>query len=158
MGKHTPLTNLGAWFWESGYNSDMVKDIEQIRDLNLRAMYGAWDALKNVDGLYPYHRLNWVAFHRWHTRIPKAQRRRDLDWRRFQKEDPVRRWSLPPARGILTFMVRIPSFSNGHGGTGVSFPRQQISPEYRYEGPYWAPYRTLYSRNISNLLMAGRKR
>lgn len=30
------------------------------------------------------------------------------------------------------------------------------SPEYRYEGPYWAPYRTLYSRNISNLLMAGR--
>ena len=29
-------------------------------------------------------------------------------------------------------------------------------PEYRYEGPYWAPYRCLYSRNVSNLFMAGR--
>jgi len=28
--------------------------------------------------------------------------------------------------------------------------------EYNYLGPYWAPYRTLYSRNISNLFMAGR--
>jgi hypothetical protein len=28
--------------------------------------------------------------------------------------------------------------------------------EYQYGGLYWAPYRTLYSRNISNLFMAGR--
>lgn len=28
--------------------------------------------------------------------------------------------------------------------------------EYRYKGPYWAPYRVLYSRNINNLFMAGR--
>ena len=26
----------------------------------------------------------------------------------------------------------------------------------KYEGPYWAPYRCLYSRNINNLFMAGR--
>ena len=39
-----------------------IEDIELIRDHNLRAMYGAWDALKNVDGLYPNHRLGWVAF------------------------------------------------------------------------------------------------
>ncbi len=25
-----------------------------------------------------------------------------------------------------------------------------------YQGPYWAPYRALYSRNIPNLFMAGR--
>jgi len=28
--------------------------------------------------------------------------------------------------------------------------------EYQYGGEYWAPYRTLYSRNITNLFMAGR--
>ena len=28
--------------------------------------------------------------------------------------------------------------------------------EYEYGGVYWAPYRTLYSRNIKNLFMAGR--
>ena len=27
---------------------------------------------------------------------------------------------------------------------------------YRYQGPYWAPYRCLNSRNIDNLFMAGR--
>ena len=27
---------------------------------------------------------------------------------------------------------------------------------YIYKGPYWAPYRCLYSRNVSNLFMAGR--
>ena len=27
---------------------------------------------------------------------------------------------------------------------------------YKYNGTYWAPYRCLYSRNISNLFMAGR--
>lgn len=27
---------------------------------------------------------------------------------------------------------------------------------YSYKGPYWAPYRCLYSRNIGNLFMAGR--
>ena len=27
---------------------------------------------------------------------------------------------------------------------------------YRYQGPYWGPYRALYSRNIDNLFMAGR--
>ena len=41
------------WFWESGFDKDQVTEIELIRDHNLRAVYGAWDALKNVDGLYP---------------------------------------------------------------------------------------------------------
>jgi hypothetical protein len=32
-----------------------------IRAQNLRAIYGAWDALKNVDKFYPNHRLGWAA-------------------------------------------------------------------------------------------------
>jgi hypothetical protein len=28
--------------------------------------------------------------------------------------------------------------------------------KYQYNGPYWAPYRCLYSRNVPNLFMAGR--
>ncbi|HEY1065746.1 MAG TPA: FAD-dependent oxidoreductase, partial [Pirellulales bacterium] len=58
----TPLANLGGWFWESGFDKDPINDIERIRDLNMRAMYGAWDVLKNVDGQYPNHRLGWSAF------------------------------------------------------------------------------------------------
>ncbi len=28
--------------------------------------------------------------------------------------------------------------------------------DYSYQGPYWAPYRCLYSRNLRQLFMAGR--
>ena len=60
--KSNPLNSLGGWFWESGFNDDPINDVERIRDLNLRAMYRAWDALKNVDKLYPNHRIGWAAF------------------------------------------------------------------------------------------------
>ena len=41
--------------------------------------------------------------------------------------------------------------NRGHR-TYILFPGK----EYKYGGLYWAPYRTLYSRNIDNLFMAGR--
>ena len=47
------LDQLGGWFWESGYDKSSIDDFELIRDLNFRSMYGAWDALKNVDKVYP---------------------------------------------------------------------------------------------------------
>jgi len=56
------LSKLGAWYWESGFDKDPIANVERIRDLNLRAMYGAWDTLKNVDKLYPNYRIGWAAF------------------------------------------------------------------------------------------------
>ena len=53
---------LGGWYWESGFDHDPFDKSEYIRDLNFRAMYGAWDALKNAHGLYPNHTLNWAAY------------------------------------------------------------------------------------------------
>jgi len=44
---------LGGWYWESGFFHDPFEKSEYIRDWNFRAMYGAWDALKNVDKRYP---------------------------------------------------------------------------------------------------------
>ncbi|MDG2125353.1 MAG: FAD-dependent oxidoreductase, partial [Verrucomicrobiales bacterium] len=35
------------WFWESGYDKHPLDDLELIRDHNLRASYGAWNAIKN---------------------------------------------------------------------------------------------------------------
>ncbi len=40
-GSHNPIDNLGGWFWESGFDEDPINNVERIRDLNLRAMYGA---------------------------------------------------------------------------------------------------------------------
>ena len=39
-----------------------ITDLERMRDQNLRAMYGAWDCIKNVEKAYPTHDLVWAAF------------------------------------------------------------------------------------------------
>ncbi len=152
--ENTPLSNLGAWFWESGFNLDMVKDIEQIRDLNLRAMYGAWDALKNVDGLYPYHRLNWVAFIAGKRESRRLKGDVILTGDDFRKKTEFRDGAYPCSWHI-DIHSPYPEFSKGLAGQEF-ISKATDAPEYRYEGPYWASYRTLYSRNITNLFMAGR--
>jgi hypothetical protein len=48
-----------------------------------------------------------------------------------------------------------PRFDKGHEGEEF-ISTYTHGKEYKYKGPYWAPYRTLYSRNITNLFMAGR--
>ncbi|UCD28236.1 MAG: FAD-dependent oxidoreductase, partial [Planctomycetota bacterium] len=56
------LRKLGVWYWESGFDRDPITEREYIRDWNFRAMYGAWDCLKNVDKQYPNYKLNWAAY------------------------------------------------------------------------------------------------
>ncbi|MCH2133701.1 MAG: FAD-dependent oxidoreductase [Phycisphaerales bacterium] len=146
--------SLGNWFWESGFDRDPIADMERIRDHNFRAVYGAWDAIKNVEKRYPAHRLNWVAYI-----AGKRESRRlmgdvvltgeDLrDGREFPDG------CFPCTWGIDTHFPH-PKYSDGHEGEEfiADFTRGE---GYTYDGPYWGPYRCLYSRNIDNLFMAGR--
>lgn len=149
-----PLENLGGWFWESGFDRDPIQDLERIRDLNFRAMYGAWDALKNVDKLYPNHRLGWAAFI-----AGKRESRRLLGDVVLTADDFRQGRTFPDGAFPCTWHIDIhaphPAFSAGHKGD--EFISQATTGErYSYQGPYWAPYRCLYSRNIANLFMAGR--
>lgn len=151
---NTPIANLGGWFWESGFDKDPINDIERIRDLNMRAMYGAWDALKNVDQMYPNHRLGWSAF------IAGKRESRRLVGDVMLKADDFRNgteWPDPafPNTWHIDIHVPHPSFSKDLKGEEF-ISEATTGAKYSYKGPYWAPYRTLYSRNIKNLFMAGR--
>jgi hypothetical protein len=153
--KKNPLSQLGGWFWESGFDKDPIQDIERIRDLNLRAMYGAWDALKNVDKLYPNHRLGWSAYI-----AGKRESRRLLGDVVLTGEDFRNGTVFPDGSFPCSWHIDIhtpePAYSKGlqKGDEFIStFTRGK---GYTYKGPYWAPYRCLYSRNVSNLFMAGR--
>ena len=143
--------DLGAWFWESGFYHDPFEKGEYIRDLNFRAMYGAWDALKNVQGLYPNHRLNWAAYV-----SGKRESRRLLGDIILTKQDIVDGVVYPdgcvPATWSIDLHLPHPSYDKGFEGD------EFLSKAYytHYTKPYWIPYRCLYSRNISNLFMAGR--
>lgn len=151
---NTPLSNLGGWFWESGFDKDPITDIERIRDLNFRAMYGAWDTLKNVDKLYPNHRLGWAAFI-----AGKRESRRLLGDVVLTGEDFRKGRSFEDGAFPCSWHIDVhtphPDFAAGHQGDAF-ISMATTGTNYVYQGPYWAPYRCLYSRNITNLFMAGR--
>lgn len=152
--KAPPLDQLGGWFWESGFDKDPINDIERIRDLNMRAMYGAWDTLKNIEKRYPHHRLGWSAFIAGKRESRRLLGDVVLSGKDFHagKEWPDPAW---PNSWHIDIHTPHPSFSKGLQGDEFisTFTRGK---EYQYKGPYWGPYRCLYSRNIGNLFMAGR--
>jgi len=148
------LKELGGWFWESGFDRDPIANIERNRDLNFRAMYGAWDTLKNVDKLYPNHRLGWAAFI-----AGKRESRRLLGDVVLVPEDLTGNRTYPDGAFPCTWHIDLHTADKRYseGLKGEEFISTFThGPEFNYRGPYWAPYRCLYSRNISNLFMAGR--
>lgn len=147
-------TALGGWFWESGFDRDPIADVEWMRDLNLRAMYGAWDTLKNVDGLYPNYKLTWAAYIAGKRESRRLLGDVVLTADDFRTNRVFADGCFPCSWGIDLHFPD-PAYQKGHEGSEfiAGFTHGGI---YSYKGPYWAPYRSLYSRNISNLFMAGR--
>ncbi|TWT68152.1 FAD-dependent oxidoreductase [Crateriforma conspicua] len=148
------INQLGNWFWESGFNKDIIKDGEWIRDLNLRAMFGAWDTLKNIDGKYPNHRLKWAAFIGGKRESRRLMGDVVLTANDFRNKTVFDDAAFPCSWHIDIHSPHPEYFESDSGDAYFStFTRGK---EFRYQGPYWAPYRCLYSRNIDNLFMAGR--
>ena len=143
--------SLGKWFWEAGFDHDPLEKGEHIRDTNFRAMYGAWDCLKNVRKQYPTHRLAWAAY----ISGPRESRRLLGDVV-LTKEDLVSGKDYPDGCAPATWSidVHVPNGRYSKGFEGDAFISQANYTGYRK--PYWVPYRCLYSRNVANLFMAGR--
>ena len=154
FGKEGLESFANMWYWESGFSKDQVNQIELIRDHNFRAMYGAWDVIKNVDHLYPKHRLGWAAFI-----AGKRESRRLMGDIILDAEDFKSQKAFEDAAFPCSWHVDLHSpkkeFKDGFEDNAFVADYTR-GAEYQYGGEYWAPYRTLYSRNISNLFMAGR--
>ena len=147
------LDQLGVWFWESGFDRHPIDDVERMRDTNFRAMYGAWDALKNQKHLYPNHRLSWAAYV-----TGKRESRRLLGDLVLGREDLLRGKKYPdgcvPTSWSIDFHLADPRYLPGFEED--PFLAHVASHYEEYPRPYWIPYRCLYSRNVPNLFMAGR--
>ena len=154
FGKEGLASFANMWYWESGFNKDQINEIELIRDHNLRAMYGAWDVLKNVDGMYPTHRLGWVAFIAGKRESRRLMGDVILDAQDFKQQRKFEDGAFPCSWHVD---LHTPKTEFKDGFEDMEFVSDYTrGKEYQYGGEYWAPYRTLYSRNIRNLFMAGR--
>jgi hypothetical protein len=162
----TKAMHLGDWRWETGFNQDMIEDIEAIRDYNFRAMYGAWDCLKNVMKRYGDYRLEWAAYI-----SGKRESRRLLGDVILTKADMVQRKEFPDGCVATDWGhdLHYPDERYAKGFEGAEFisrsaadpldlpeARRRQSTSFLSGGPYLIPFRCLYSRNIHNLMMAGR--
>jgi len=148
--KPDPL-KLGGWYWESGFDRDPITEIEYVRDWNFRAMYGAWDALKNVDKVFPNYRLQWAAFI-----LGKRESRRLLGDVVLTRQDLESGRAFPdacvPTGWKMDLHLPDPRYEKGFEGNAF-ISRAEFG---EYPRPFWIPYRCLYSRNVANLFMAGR--
>ena len=142
---------LGGWYWESGFDRDPIRGMEYVRDWNSRAMYGAWDALKNVDQALPNHQLNWCAFI-----LGKRESRRLLGDVVLTRQDLKTGRAFPdgcvPTGWKIDLHLPDPRYEKGFEGDAF-ISRAEFG---EYPQPFWVPYRCLYSRNVANLFMAGR--
>ena len=151
-----PRNFHGPWFWESGYDKDALGDAEGIRDWNLRAVFGAFNAMKNRDGANEHKnsKLTWVAY----VGGPRESRRLLGDVI-LTEEDVVSKKDFPDGFVPSTWSI------------DLHYPKKQYAQKfpdnpfisYAVHGKgvdrsygYPVPYRCFYSRNIENLFMAGR--
>ena len=143
-------TTRGDWDWETGATRNHVTEIEQIRDYGLRVVYGNWAVLKNHPKFkdeFARQRLKWVAYIGG-----KRESRRLLGDVILRQQDIVEAKAFPDASVTTTWTI------------DLHYPKENICAceAFRSEArhieikPYPIPYRCLYSRNIENLMMAGR--
>lgn len=156
--RHPKLTtNIEiGWQWkiELGGLRDTYADAEEIRDDLLRLIYGLWDHTKNhcpeqrkraAD--YELVWVGYVAGKRENRRLigDYVLTQNDIgDQRCFPDRVAFGAWSVDDHYSAGFFH---------DGPTGQHFDKA----EHHYKGvPFTIPFRSLYSRNVDNLLMAGR--
>ncbi|WP_427896085.1 FAD-dependent oxidoreductase [Kribbella sp. GL6] len=143
---NTKVQGCRLWWIEYGGRLDTVHDTEEIKWELWKVVYGVWNHLKN-SGEFPEAEtltLEWVGL------IPgKRESRRFEGLTMLTQQDLVEQrrhddaiasggWSidLHPADGVFS----------EHAGSSHLHPR----------GVYQIPYRSLVSRDVGNLLLAGR--
>jgi hypothetical protein len=149
-------TKIDGWYWESGFNHGPFKEGEYIRDWNFRAVYGSWDAHKNDKKEYKTHEIKWFAFV-----SGKRESRRllgdvilagneILSGKKYEDGCVPLTWRLDVHRPDPEYIAEF------EGDAFIADAYLYGKEETKYKGPYWMPYRCLYSRDVPNLFMAGR--
>jgi len=151
-----PRDHHGQWFWEGGFDKDALNNAEAIRDWNLRAVYGAFNAMKNRDGADKHSTafLTWIAF----VGGPRESRRlmgdvvltQDdiIEKREFKDGCVPSTWSIDLHYPKQQYAEKYPD----NPFISYAVHDRRIDRAYGYP----VPYRCFYSKNIENLFMAGR--
>ena len=133
------------WWIEIGGTKNTITDAEEIRDDLYKIAYGVWDLIKNhSDGRGHEWELEWIGS------LPG--KRENVRY----EGDVILNQNDVEAEGKFDDMVAYGGWSmDDHHPEAIEF---KGSPTIFHPAPspYGIPFRCLYSKNIDNLMMAGR--
>lgn len=146
--KHRKITSweYGYWWIEWGGSIDTIRDNERIRYELVRIVMGVWDHIKN-SGEHPTS-ANWALD--WVGMLPgKRESRRILGDHVLTQGDLMGLRSFDDAVAIGGWPM------DDH--SKMDFDHSDVPPYNSIKVPiYNIPLRSLYSKDLSNLMMAGR--
>jgi hypothetical protein len=134
------------WWVEYGGRKDTVHDTEEIKWELWKVIYGVWNYIKN-SGKFPEAAtmtLEWAG-----TLAGKRESRRFEGDLMLTQRDLVEQIPHPDDVSFGGWAIDL------HPADGVYSPIDGCT-QYHAKGVYGIPYRTMYSRNIKNLFLAGR--
>lgn len=136
------------WWIELGGDKDSIADTEKVRNELLKIVFGVWDHIKNKgDHGAENWALDWVGF------LPgKRESRRYVGDVTVNQNDVVSGGRFPDSVAYAGWTM------DNHFPEGFNFKPgcEDITIQHPVDEPWGIPWRSLYSKNISNLLFAGR--
>jgi len=157
------------WYWETGFYKNQITEAEYIRDYWFRVIYGNWAYLKNKSqskekfANADLDNVSYVIGKRESRRLMGdvvfTQNDLEKDWRNYNDSAVVCTYTVdqhfPHPENTLFFPGEEFMAIQKHNYNPLGPVQKKIAGE-NVNAPYLLPYRSLYSRNVSNLFMAGR--
>ena len=150
--KHRPISKTsweyGYWWIEWGGETDTIRDNERIRFELLSIVTGVWDYIKN-SGNYPEAEtwaMDWVGM------MPGKRESRRIEGDHILTQNDLMGFSPE-----FDDAVAIGGWGlDEHPPTGFDDPEQPPFMTVKLAEVYNIPLRSLYSKDLSNMFMAGR--
>ncbi|ARN57035.1 FAD-dependent oxidoreductase [Sedimentisphaera salicampi] len=139
----------GEWYWEYSHNSlNQIDDAEQIRDHFFRAIYGTYSNTIKQDK-HKKRRLTWVGYN-----AGKRESIRLTGDYVYTGEDAAESVEFEDAVVVEKRSIDI-HYQRSLKGSPYDFLSEAIFRKAKNKF-YYIPFRSLYSHNVKNLMMAGR--
>jgi hypothetical protein len=146
-GDEAPSLEYGFWWAEWGGHLDTIKDNERIRDELLALVMGIWDHIKNV--AWPEHAAHWALD--WFGFVPgKRESRRFLGQHVLTEQDVLQSRAFEDAIAYGGWPIDL------HPPEGVDAPNEPPCVQHEVPWLYDIPLRACVSRDVPNLMFAGR--
>ena len=138
----------GTWEWEFSRNDiNQIKDAEMIRDHMFKAIYGSFHNAKQKPENANLA-LEWTSY-----LIGKRESRRLAGDYIYTFQDEKKMTEFPDAVAMEKRNIDVHYQLNVQNAAQPDFLSEAL---YYNVDHYYIPYRSLYSKNIKNILMAGR--